>query len=184
VAPEYLEAVRRADAERGEIARQFASLSRADRQRLGDVMRTANQLAAEVQSLAISLTGLERDRAPGAAETVEQEIVRLEAQANPLEERASEDRVRRLAHLKRQRRALIDSAQRSQRDAVRLDTCVLALQDLRLNLSRLRSGQMAPQQVTQLAERAMSLASDMDGLVLAEELARGTGRETDRGSRV
>jgi hypothetical protein len=43
---------------------------------------------------------------------------------------------------------------------------------------------MAPQQVTQLAERAMSLASDMDGLVLADEMARGGGRETDRGSRV
>jgi serine/threonine-protein kinase len=184
VAPEYLDAVRRADAEREEIARQLASLDRADRHRLGDVMRTANQLSTEVQSLAIALTKLEQERAPGAAEAVEQEIVRLEAQANPLEERASEDRVRRLAQLKRQRRALIDLDKRTQRDAVRLDTCVLALQDLRLNLSRLRSGQMAPQQVTQLAERAMSLASDMDGLVLAEEMARSGGRETDRGSRV
>ena len=51
---------------------------------------------------------------PGPDETramLENEISTLENAANPLE-RGSEDRVRRLAYLKRQRRGLVDAEQR------------------------------------------------------------------------
>jgi serine/threonine-protein kinase len=148
-------------------------------------MRTADQLAAEVQGLAITLTNHEREQVPGAAESVEAEITRLEAEANPLDERASDGRVRRLAQLKRERRALHDAGKRFERDRGRLEACVLGLQNLRYDLLRLKNGQMAPQQVTQLVERAMSLSSDVDGLVLAEELARGgSTRESPRRSGV
>ena len=173
ISPDYLDAVRQAHDHRGEIARQLGSLGKEDRERLGDIMRTADQLAAEVQGLAISLTTREREQVPGAAEAVETEITRLEAEANPLDERGSDERVRRLAHLKRQRRAIHDVGQRVQRDRGRLEACVLGLQNLRYDLLNLKSGQMAPQQVTQLVERVMSLSSDVDGLVLAEEIARG-----------
>jgi hypothetical protein len=183
-AGDYDGAVRRAMADRDEVVRLLQSIPKRDRERLGDVVASADALLAAVRSLAQSLTELERNNAPGAADEIEREIERLEAAANPLDTSGSEDRVRRLAFLKRQRRAVLDTDQRTQRDALRLDSCVLALQNIHYDLLRLKTGQQTPQQVTQLAEQAMSLANDVDGLIMADDLARGGGRVTGRGSRV
>ena len=127
---------------------------------------------------------MNRGTAAGAEQRIEEEILRLEAEANPLDERASEERVRRLALLKRQRRAVRETDERITRDSARLQSCADALRAMRLDLLRLKSGNQSPQQVTLLVEQAMSLAQDVDGLVMANELARGTGRHEGRGSRV
>ncbi|HEY0972291.1 MAG TPA: protein kinase [Gemmatimonadales bacterium] len=180
---ERANAVRRAMQDRDEIVRLIASLPKRERERLPDVVASADRLVTAVQGLATSLSDLERDAAPGAAPEVEREIERLEAEANPLDA-GSEERVRRLAFLKRQRRVLLDTEQRIERDTLRLDSCLLALQNMRLDIRRLQSGTQTPQQVTQLAEQAMSLAHDVDGLIMADELARGVSRDTGRGTRV
>ena len=90
---------------------------------------------------------------------LEREIQTLENAANPLE-RGSEERVRRLAYLKRQRRALVDADKQRDAVAAKLETCALALQNMRLDLLRLSASPQMHQHITSLANKALSLARE------------------------
>jgi serine/threonine protein kinase len=168
--------VRNAATDRDEIIRLVSTLPDRERDRVSDVARSANVLHERIQSLAIALADLERNVAAGGGTQLEAEIVRLEEQANPLE-RSSEDRVRRLAYLKRQRRAVKDIHERRDAVAAKLDTCSIALRQLKLDVLRLRAGSQTHQRVTSLALEAMALAENVDSaLYVADEMARATGR--------
>jgi serine/threonine-protein kinase len=129
-----------------------------------------------VQGLAISLADLERNVVAGGGTALESEIARLEDLANPLES-GSEERVRRLAYLKRQRRSVKDVQERRDAVAAKLETCSLALRNIKLDMLRLRAGAQTHQHVTSLALEAMSLAESVDSaLYVADEVARATDR--------
>src|SRR6185437_904442 len=108
----YTDAVRRAEVDRGEILRLVMSLPASDQNLVNGVVPAAEGLYHRVQSLALSLVDLDRTSHPDDADRIEREIATLEAQANPLDYAASEDRVRRLARLKRDRRAVADAVKR------------------------------------------------------------------------
>ena len=166
--------VRQALEDSAEVGRLVATLPKPERARLPDVTRSAEALASRVRVLALTLTELDRDSTPGALSTIEAEIERLEAAANPLEA-GSEERVRRLAYLKRQRRALADGARKRETAENKLETCALALQNMKLDLVRLRSGAQSYKHVTALAMDALHLADSVDGaLGVADELGRRT----------
>ena len=111
--------------------------------------------------------------APGLFLPLEQEIALLESQANPLEGSASEERVHRLATLKRQRRTLAQLDGRRQDLSARLDTLAVALQNIKLDVLRLSTGARSWQQVTTVAEQALALAKEIDTAVyVADELQR------------
>jgi serine/threonine-protein kinase len=114
-----------------------------------------------VQYLSQSLAELERNGGANS-DALEAEIARLENAANPLDETGSEERVRRLAYLKRQRRALSDVGSRRDLIAAKLDTCVLALQNMKFDLIRLNAGSQTAQHITSLAMDALNLASSVD----------------------
>jgi eukaryotic-like serine/threonine-protein kinase len=180
--------VRQAMADRDEIMRRLASLPKGERERLGDVSRSAAALADRVSALAMTLEELGRQDMTGARDVLEREIQTLENAANPLE-RGSEDRVRRLAYLKRQRRALVDAVQRKDSTAAKLETCALALQNMRYDLMRLGASPQMHQHITSLANQALNLAENVDDAVLvAEEMGRlggkrgsGARRASERG---
>ena len=111
----HADRIRQASSDRDEIVRLVNTMPDRDRDRVADVVRSANVLQDRVQSLAIGLADLERNVVAGGASALESEIGRLEDAANPLDG-GSEDRVRRLAFLKRQRRSIKDISDR--RDAV------------------------------------------------------------------
>jgi len=179
----HADRVRHATTDRDEILRLINTLPERDRDRVGEVSRSANALFERIQSLAIGLADLERNTVPGGAGALEAEIARLEDQANPLEA-GSEDRVRRLAYLKRQRRAVRDIAERRDSVAAKLETCSLALRQLKLDVLRLRAGAQTHQHVTSLALEAMALAENVDSaLYVADELARVTARPSGRSER-
>jgi serine/threonine protein kinase len=164
--------------DRDEIARILETLPPAERGRLSDVMRSSLALYEKIEALALSLSSLERNASPGAKESVESEIARLEGAANPLEGAASDERVRRLAQLRRQRRAMADLVKRRDDVAEKLETCALALQNMRLDMVRLRAGAQTHENVTTLAVNAMSLADSVDSaLYVADEMGR-IGRRT------
>jgi serine/threonine-protein kinase len=166
---------------RDEIARILETLPPADRVRLSDVLRSSAALYEKIEALALSLSALERSLAPGAKESVDAEIARLENAANPLEGAASDERVRRLAHLRRQRRAMADLVKRHDEAAEKLETCALALQNMRLDMVRLRAGTQTHENVTTLAVNALSLAESVDSaLYVADELGRVTRRSSAR----
>jgi serine/threonine-protein kinase len=174
----HAQVVRQAQADRDEIARLLQSMPRADRDRIADVLPSAEALSAKIRELAATLTELDRTAAPGTGEQLEREISRLEAEANPLDRSASEERVRRLAYLKRERRAVVDAVRRRGAAASRLESCRLALQNMRLDLVRLRTGGgTSVGQVTPIGERAMALAREVDGMVYAaDQLSTPPGR--------
>ena len=96
------------------------------------------------------------------------EITLLESQANPLEAR-SEERVRRLALLRRERRQAEGEAIRRQKSTDRLERARAALRAIRFELVKLRTGSSSGStvHVTQLAERAQELARDVDAVLAA-----------------
>jgi serine/threonine-protein kinase len=169
------DAVRQSFAERDEIVRILATMPKGERERVADVGPSARALADRAQALAVTLAQLDRDAAPGAADVLEAEIGRLESEANPLDRAASDDRVKRLAYLKRQRRAVAEHGRRRAAAAEALEHCRVALETMRVDLVRLRTGGASPAQVTTLAERAQALAREVDGIVsAASEVARAT----------
>ena len=177
-AGQHGERIRRAAQERDEIIRMVEALPQSERGRLTEVPRSAMALYDKIQARALSLTALERNLAPGGAETVDAEIARLESAANPLDTEASDERVRRLAYLRRQRRAIADLHRRRDEAAEKLETCALALENMRLDMLRLRTGQQSHQNVTSLAIDALSLADSVDSaLYVADEMGR-IGRRT------
>jgi serine/threonine-protein kinase len=174
--------VRQAFADRDEIFRRLESLGSAlPGSQKEEVSSSAAALADKVQSFALALDETARTDVAGAREQLEREITTLENAANPLE-RGSEERVRRLAYLKRQRRALVDTEQRRQGLASKLDTCALALQNMRFDLMRLGASPQMHQHITGLANQAIRLAENVDdALFVADEMGRLSGRPASGG---
>jgi serine/threonine-protein kinase len=169
--------VRQAANHRDDILRWVATLSKRDKSIAADISPTANALYDNVVALATQVATLDREVSPGAAAEVEAEISSLEAQANPFDQRASEERVRRLAHLKRQRRAVADLESRRERSRERLESCLLALENLRLDVIKLKAGSQTMQQITMVAERARELANEVDNaMYVADEMAKLKGQ--------
>ena len=176
------EKVRQAATDRDEIVRLVGTLPDRERDRVSDVVRSAGVLYDRVQSLAISLAEVEQTGGGGVT-VLESEIERLEAEANPLD-RGSEERVRRLAYLKRQRRGAKEVEERRETIAAKLDTCSLALHQLKLDVLRLRAGAQTHQRVTSLALEALAMAENVDSaLYVADEVARVTARPSHTGQR-
>jgi eukaryotic-like serine/threonine-protein kinase len=158
----HSERVRDAITDRDQIVRLVESMPKHDREKLPDVVKSAGTLAEKVQALAISLGELDRESAHSGLPVLEAEIERLEGEANPLD-RGSEERVHRLAYLKRQRRSLGELARQRGDVAARLDTCAIALRNLHLDLLKLRAGSQTHRHVTSLAMQALELAERVDG---------------------
>jgi serine/threonine protein kinase len=179
----YMAAVRQAVADRDEILRVLSTMPKAERERIAEVGPSANALATKIQDLAVSVAELERSADPDAAQPIEQEIARLEGEANPLDRSASDGRVKRLAYLKRQRRAVSDVTRRRDAAAAKLESCRIALQNMRLDVVRLRAGGgLSHLQVTSVAEQAMALAREVDHMVFAaDEVARASAGSRSRG---
>ena len=172
----YRGTVQRAEQDRGEILRMVSSLPPSDQSLVEGVIPATEALFQRIQLLAQAAAADEKSSAPDALAQIEAQISELEAQANPLE-RGSEDRVRRLALLKRQRRGVADVTRRHDDSRAKLDSCVLALQNMRLDILRLRAGAVASagSHITQLTERARSLADEVDAAVYGAESARSSG---------
>ncbi|MGH7647644.1 MAG: serine/threonine-protein kinase [Gemmatimonadaceae bacterium] len=183
----YTDTIRRAEVDRGEIMRLVMSLPTSDQNLVDGVIPAAEGLYHRVQGLALSLVDIDRNSRPDDADRIEREIATLEAQANPLDYAASEDRVRRLARLKRDRRAVADAGRRRGDTLGKLESCALALQSMRVDVLRLRAGGVASvsQHITLLTERARSLADEVDAAVGGVEEARRTAgtRGAARGAR-
>jgi serine/threonine-protein kinase len=169
--------VRRAESDRNEILAMLDRMSGSERSRIPDVGRSAEALADKVRGLAVVLSDLERSNTTGGSEALETEISRLENAANPLDSKGSEERVRRLAYLKRQRRSIADLASRRDAVAAKLETCMVALQNIKLDLVRLNAGQQTPQHITSLAMDALNLADSVDSALVVSDEMRGGSRQ-------
>jgi serine/threonine-protein kinase len=167
--------IRQAQRDRDDIDSLLRRLAPDQRAQVPDVARSASMLADKVQALAYSLADLDRTAGSQTAASLEAEISRLENDANPLDVEASETRVKRLAFLKRQRRGMADVVERRRQIAGKLETCASALSSMKLDLSRLSVGNQTYQNITSLANEAMTLARSVDHVLsAADEVGRLT----------
>jgi serine/threonine-protein kinase len=162
----YGSAIREAESDHREIHRQLLNMPPDDRDQIPEVATSADAVFRKVQQLALSLQDLDRSTNRESPESVEKEITTLEAQANPLDYRASEERVRRLAMLRRERRALADVGRKRKEAQEKLDHCRQLLRSMRLELVRFRTGGLnaQPTGLTMVTQQAQSVVREMSYL--------------------
>jgi serine/threonine-protein kinase len=155
--------VREAESDHREIQRQLVNMAPDDREQIPEVGTSADAVLRKVQQLASSLMDLERSAGRETTESVEKEIDTLELEANPLEYEASEERVRRLAYLRRQRRALVEVTRKRKEATEKLEHCRQLLRTMRLELARFRSGGFSAPQggLTMVTQQAQSVIREM-----------------------
>ena len=155
--------IREAESDHREIHRQLLNMPSDDREQIPDVATSADAVFRKVQQLALSLSDIDRGAGRESPETVEKEISTLESQANPLDYRASEERVRRLALLRRQRRALADVGRKKKEAQDKLDNCRQLLRSMRLELVRFRTGGLnaQPTGLTMVTQQAQTVVREM-----------------------
>ena len=156
-------AIREAESDHREIHRQLLNMPPDEREQIPEVATSADAVFRKVQQLALSLSDMDRGAGEDTPEVVEKEISTLESQANPLDYRASEERVRRLAFLRRQRRALADVGRKRKEAQEKLDNCRQLLRSMRLELVRFRTGGLnaQPTGLTMVTQQAQSVVRDM-----------------------
>ncbi|MGQ0765051.1 MAG: protein kinase domain-containing protein [Gemmatimonadota bacterium] len=179
LAGRYQDTVRGAVRNRDEIAQLLTNLPRHERELLGDVKTSAAELCRRVESLAVALDDIEGGLPEQSAEEIDSEIGRLEAAANPLDTEGSDQRVRRLAQLKRQRRSIAALADKVTGHRERMESCALALENMRLDLLRLRAGAQTYDHITSVAEKAVALAREVDtAMYVRDEMSKLNRRST------
>ncbi|HEY6089281.1 MAG TPA: serine/threonine-protein kinase [Gemmatimonadaceae bacterium] len=159
----YGSAIREAESDHREIHRQLLNMPPDEREQIPEVATSADAVFRKVQQLALSLSDMDRGAGRESAELVEKEISTLESQANPLDYNASEGRVRRLAFLRRERRALAEVSRKKAEAQEKLDNCRQLLRSMRLELVRFRTGGLnaQPTGLTMVTQQAQSVVREM-----------------------
>jgi serine/threonine-protein kinase len=128
--------VRRAAEDRIAVEDTLARLAPAEREMIPDVLPTIVALAERVGSIATTLHGLDADVSSASVGSLEQRLAALRAEAG---DTPSPEHERRIALLERQHATITELAERRRVLASQLESASLALRNLRLDLSKLRS---------------------------------------------
>ncbi len=167
--------IEQARRDRAAILGMMERLPKSERKLLPDIGPTADQLLERAADLARTLSALERDIDTVAEDKLDARIAALE------QEPPSSERERRLGLLHRQRQTVHDLVARRGTLESQLEACLLAMQNMRFDLLRLRSAGVAEAlgDLTQATQQARALSRDVDAAVsAAAEIRRLTGQET------
>ena len=128
-----------------------------------DVIDTVDKLLHRAEELARMLATMTGDVDPAAVARIDE---KLEASRRQPE---SPERDRQVNLLERQRQALGDLVTRRRGVLEQLDSCVIAMQNVRFDLLRLKSAGVAAvlSDLTQATQQARSLSRDVDHAIAA-----------------
>ncbi len=134
-----------------------------ERKLLPDVAATVDGLLKRTEDLARMLHGMSGDVDDGALARIE---IRIESVKHHEE---GTERERQLSLLDRQRQALSDLLTRRKRVEEQIDSCLLAMQNVRFDLLRLRSAGVAAvlSDLTNATQQARALSRDVDHAIAA-----------------
>ena len=168
--------IRQMRGDRTAIAKVIERLPAAERHMLPDVQPTVDALMARAMDLARTLSAMDSGIDDAALERLQERIKELEAREDDPE------RDRRLDLLRRQRETLAELMQRRGHVEAQFETCVLAIQNLRFDLLRLRSAGVAAVlgDVTSATQQVKALSVDIEAAISAA----GEIREALGGPRV
>ena len=134
-----------------------------ERKLLPDVVATVDALLKRAEELARMLHGMSADVDDGALERIE---IRIETVKRHEE---GTERERQLSLLERNRQALSDLLSRRRNVEEQVESCVLAMQNVRFDLLRLRSAGVAAvlSDLTHATQQARALSRDVDHVIAA-----------------
>jgi len=168
------EPIQQARSDRKAILRIVDRLPKSERKLLPDVVATADALLNRAEELARTLHAMSETVDRGALARLEEKIQATKHQGDPgLTRRPREggntERDRQVGLLERQRQALTDLLTRRQLVADQLESCVLAMQNVRFDLLRLRSAGVAValDDLTRATQQARALSRDVDHVIAA-----------------
>jgi serine/threonine protein kinase len=159
----HVDTVRLARNDREAILKIMERVPTSERKLLPDVVVTVDALLKRAEDLARMLHGMSADVDDGAVARIE---ARIEAVKRHEE---GTERERQLSLLDRQRQALSDLLTRRRRVEEQIESCVLAMQNVRFDLLRLRSAGVAAvlSDLTNATQQARALSRDVDHVIAA-----------------
>jgi serine/threonine-protein kinase len=158
-------AVQRAAAYRAAILDVVAKLDKADREMIPDVTPTVEALAQRVGSVASTLHRLDEDVSTTSLASLDQRLSVLRADPE------TSERQRRLMLLERQRTTLSDLLERRNVLYTQLESAGLALENLKLDLYKLRSAGITASisDVTSATQQARAVSREIGHVLEAAE---------------
>ena len=160
---DQLPAVLQVHGDRLAILKLLAKLPASERKMLPEVQQTADALYARATDLARTLHAMDTNLDTEGLGDIDERIAALAREPDDPE------RARRLKLLERQRQSITDLRGRRSQVASHLESCVLAMQNVRFDLLRLRSAGVAAvlDDLTQATQQAKSLSRDVDNVIAA-----------------
>jgi serine/threonine protein kinase len=160
----YGDVVRRAAADHIAVRETLARLPDAERNMIPDVAPTVDALAERVGALATTLHRLDADVGGASSQTLDARLAALKAETGGS---ATPEQERRIALLERQRMSISELSERRAVLASQLESAGLALQNLRLDLLKLRSSglESAMSDVASATQEARALSREIGNAV-------------------
>ena len=158
-----LPAVLQVQSDRLAILKLMSKLPDSERNMLPDVQQTADGLYARATDVARTLNAMDSNLDSEGLAQIDERITALSREPDDPE------RARRLSLLQRQRQTIADLRGRRSQVASHLESCVLAMQNVRFDLLRLRSSGVAAVlgDLTQATQQARALSRDVDNAIAA-----------------
>ncbi len=159
----HLPAVLQVHGDRLAILKLMSRLPASERNMLPDVQQTADGLYARATDVARTLHAMDSNLDSDDLAQINDRIAGLSREPDDPE------RARRLNLLQRQRQTVADLRGRRSQVATHLESCVLAMQNVRFDLLRLRSAGVAAVlgALTQATQQAKALSRDVDNAIAA-----------------
>jgi hypothetical protein len=156
-------AIRQMQGDRLAILKLMDRLPASERKLLPDIQQTVNGLYERATDAARTLHAIDSNLGGEDLAQVEERIAALSREADDAE------RGRRLNLLERQRQTMVELRSRRSQVAGHLESCVLAMQNVRFDLLRLRSAGVAAVlgDLTQATQQAKALSRDVDIAIAA-----------------
>jgi hypothetical protein len=169
----HTETMLQMERDRGAILKQLEGMPASERDLLPDVSKTIDGLYERAQYLALTLAELDNQVNPRELRRVEQRMTTLQ------DEPDDEERQRRMSLLERQRDSIKALSKRRRKTSRNLESCVLAIQNVRFDLLRLKSANMQEVlgDLTQATQQARSLSRDVDNAIDAVGEVRDVMRQ-------
>ena len=159
----HLKAIEQVPGDRVAIQKLMEKLPPAERKMLPEVQQTADSLYERAVDLARTLHAMDSNLDTEGLGSIDERIAALAKEPDDPE------RARRLGLLQRQRQTMLDLRGRKTQVASHLESCVLAMQNVRFDLLRLRSAGVAAVlgDLTQATQQAKALSRDVDNAIAA-----------------
>jgi serine/threonine protein kinase len=159
----HLAAVEQVHGDRVAILKLMSKLPASERKLLPDIQQTVDALYTRATDLARTLHAMDSDLDSQGLAAIDERIAGLTREPDDPE------RARRLSLLERQRQTISDLRGRQNQVASHLESCVLAMQNVRFDLLRLRSAGVAAVlgDLTQATQQAKALSLDVDNAIAA-----------------